>query len=78
MDHSIALQVSSRFPTAAAPVRSGHVGFVVNEAENGADFLRVLPLPLPVLIPQTVPRSLIILSSKAIYEFSVDTDTVLK
>jgi hypothetical protein len=56
---AIAQAVSRRFPTAASRVRA-HVrscGICGGQSGTGADFLRVLQFPLPILIPPTAPHS---------------------
>jgi hypothetical protein len=56
---AIAQAVSCRFPTATARdrVRIRSCGISGGESGTGVGFLRVLPLPLPILIPPTAPQS---------------------
>jgi hypothetical protein len=57
--------------------RSSHVGFLEVKAalEQVAGIFRVLPFPLPILPPQTVPYSLFVLSWTL---YSLDTGSVVK
>jgi hypothetical protein len=45
------------------------------QAGTGASFLLAFPFPLPILIPPTVPYSLMILSSTM---YSLDSDSIFK
>jgi hypothetical protein len=56
---AIAQAVCSRLPIEAARVRAQvHSCWTCGEQNGtGADFLRVLQFPLPILIPPTAPRS---------------------
>jgi hypothetical protein len=54
--------VSRRLPTAVTQVRSCWIYGV--QSGNQAGFLRIIQFPLPILIPPTSARSLIILSSR--------------
>jgi hypothetical protein len=55
----IAQTVSRRLPNAAACVRARIRSYGISGGQNGtgADFLRVLQFPLPILIPPTAPHS---------------------
>jgi hypothetical protein len=55
-------EVDIAFPSAQPEFdpKSGHVGFVVNNMTLGAGFLTLIWFPLPILIPPTTARSLII------------------
>jgi hypothetical protein len=55
IDHA----ASGRLPTAAARVRAQirSCGICCERSGPGADFLRVLRFPLPILIPPTAPHS---------------------
>jgi hypothetical protein len=54
-------------------LRSG--GICGGQNATGAGFMRVLPFPLPILIPPTAPHSLIILLSTL---FGFDTYSIVK
>jgi hypothetical protein len=56
---AIAQAVSRRLPTAAARVRSQvkSCGICGGQSGTVTCFLRVLPFPLPILIPPTAPHS---------------------
>jgi hypothetical protein len=56
---AIAQAVSRRLPTPAARVRAQvkSRGIWCAQSGIGAGFLRVLPFPLPILIPLTAPHS---------------------
>jgi hypothetical protein len=58
--------VSLRFPTVTTLVRSqvGLFAICHEQSDTGAVFLPVLLFPLPIIIPLTVPRSLITVSSE--------------
>jgi hypothetical protein len=55
--------------------RSGHNKICSGHSDTGADFLRVLRFPLPILIPQIVSPSLIIISWTL---YIIDTASVIK
>jgi hypothetical protein len=59
VSRAIALAVSRRIPTAAARVRAQvkSCGISGGQSDIGAGILRVLPIPLPILIPPTVPHA---------------------
>jgi hypothetical protein len=52
---AIAQAVSRLLPTVAAQVRS--CGICGGQSGIGAGFLKVIPFPLPILIPPTAPHS---------------------
>jgi hypothetical protein len=58
-DRGIPQAVSRRLPTAAVRVRAQVRSCEIygGRSVTGAGFLRVLPFPLPSLIPPTVPHS---------------------
>jgi hypothetical protein len=76
-DRAIAQAVSHRLPTAATQIQSQvrSCGICGEQNGTGADFLRVLRLPLSILIPPTAPYSLSILSPTL---HSLDTDSVIE
>jgi hypothetical protein len=75
--HSIALAATRRLRTAAAWVRLRVTlsGICSGKSGTEAGFLCVLWFSLPILIPPTVPYSLIILSSTL---YSLDAESAVK
>jgi hypothetical protein len=69
--------VSRRLFTAAVWVRSQVRSCEISGGQSGTEvgFLRVLRFPLPIIIPPTIPLSVIILSPTL---YSLDTDRVVK
>jgi hypothetical protein len=56
-DRAIAQAVSRRLPTAAVRAQVRSCGICGELSGTGADFLRVLRFPLPILIPLTAQHS---------------------
>lgn len=73
----IARSVTGRFPTMPVQVRSYVRSPEIYGGRNrtGEDFIGVLRLPLPILIPPTVPYPSVILSSAL---HSLNTDSFVK